>query len=223
MNYEDLIKIGIEPLETFSEAQHSEMGMHSVLKVVKMKYNLMVSAFEGNWVKRKTVVSYLLKKESKRKTESKNSFNNEVILTSIIRYYSCRFIGRYLQPSKNERALYMPIEKMTLANFIMALNEKRIIFSLQHKLELFYQLIEGICFLTFVKICHRDIKPPNILLSRHLLPRIRDFGSSCCFYSTNDRVAGNKQRNCAIIFSINFRILCSERLPQHFTQNPKTL
>jgi len=88
---------------------------------------------------------------------------------------------------------------MNLESFIEDLSEKKIIFSQQHKIELFMQIIEGLCFLSFMNICHRDLKPENILLSRHLFPRIIDFGSSCMHYSESDKMTFSNHRNLLII------------------------
>ncbi|GJN25447.1 hypothetical protein PR202_gb13274 [Eleusine coracana subsp. coracana] len=52
-----------------------------------------------------------------------------------------------------------------------------------------YQIIKGICqgvgYLHRERINHLDLKPENVLLGAHMVPKITDFGLSRCFAGSN--------------------------------------
>jgi len=60
-----------------------------------------------------------------------------------------------------------------------------------------YQILRGILYLHSNNICHRDIKPKNILVEKHKIV-ISDFGSAKIFSKT-------KSANVSYICSRNYR------------------
>lgn len=50
------------------------------------------------------------------------------------------------------------------------------------QLAILKQVVEGLSWLCNFSICHRDIKPDNIMLDSSRVAKIIDFGSSCGAY-----------------------------------------
>lgn len=50
---------------------------------------------------------------------------------------------------------------------------------LKNYFRVFTPLCEGLLFLRWSGVSHRDLKPDNILLSKNNIPKIIDFGSGC--------------------------------------------
>ena len=51
--------------------------------------------------------------------------------------------------------------------------------SYREKLTVIEKITEGINWLADNYVCHRDIKPDNIMMSEKRVPKIVDFGSCC--------------------------------------------
>ena len=53
----------------------------------------------------------------------------------------------------------------------------------EKKLKILHQIAKVITFLTYRKICHRDLKMENVMIDNDLNARVIDWGSVCNMYS----------------------------------------
>jgi serine/threonine protein kinase len=58
--------------------------------------------------------------------------------------------------------------------------------SVREKLALLQQIISAVNWLANNYVCHRDIKPDNIMIDEHKTPKIIDFGSCCPVYGVGN-------------------------------------
>jgi serine/threonine protein kinase len=54
--------------------------------------------------------------------------------------------------------------------------------STDKKIEMAYQISKVLTFLSYRKICHRDLKMDNIMVDNNLNPKVIDWGSVCPMY-----------------------------------------
>ena len=79
---------------------------------------------------------------------------------------------------------------------------KKHLASLKSKLILLLQIANGLSWLADNKICHRDIKPLNIMLDYNRIPKIVDYGSCCPVFQkgvSNSFKVSETKRICHII------------------------
>lgn len=94
-------------------------------------------------------------------------------------------------PNQFRSVLTMPVESETLENLITTKNISQDSHTLNQLLK---QLLEGLAYIHYNGIIHRDIKPGNILISATGVPKISDFGMSVVYNSRyNLRLANRRQ------------------------------
>lgn len=49
----------------------------------------------------------------------------------------------------------------------------------KHLVKIIGNFINGVRFINSLRLCHRDLKPNNIMLNSRYVPKIIDFGSAC--------------------------------------------
>jgi serine/threonine protein kinase len=59
--------------------------------------------------------------------------------------------------------------------------------SFREKLILAKRIAAAINWLANQYVCHRDIKPDNIMISEHRIPKLIDFGSCCPVYGIGNQ------------------------------------
>ena len=119
-------------------------------------------------------------KDTEKKTLSaKNCFKNELIFINHVKDKCCQFLPQYYQEKDAKidelTTIHMDIVPWTLENVI----RKNPSLSSKTKLKLIQQLALALYWLSEQRICHRDIKPQNILVTRNMEIRLVDFGSCC--------------------------------------------
>ena len=87
------------------------------------------------------------------------------------------------------------------------------VISVDKRLEITYQISKVLTFLSYRKICHRDLKMDNIMLDRHLSARVIDWGSACKMFSLDKDAGGLKVKNEARTFIISFSVLDGRLFP----------
>jgi len=76
----------------------------------------------------------------------------------------------------------------SLENFITRHRKANELISITHIKKITREILEGLKFMHAKNICHRDLKPDNILLDANLDVKLCDFGSSKKLVSTNQNI-----------------------------------
>jgi len=104
-------------------------------------------------------------------TEKIKRFKNEMSFCQKVNHPNIiKIIDNGITDDKTQMFYIMPCYDYTLREFI---NEEH---SIQEKIQMFINILDGVKFFHNRDIIHRDIKPENILISNEGIPVISDFG-----------------------------------------------
>lgn len=104
-------------------------------------------------------------------TEKIKRFKNEMSFCQKVDHPNIiKIIDNGITDDKTQMFYIMPCYDYTLREFI---NEEH---SIQERIQMFINILDGVKFFHNRNIIHRDIKPENILISKENIPVISDFG-----------------------------------------------
>lgn len=104
-------------------------------------------------------------------TEKIKRFKNEMSFCQKVNHPNIiKIIDNGITDDKTQVFYIMPCYDYTLREFI---NEEH---SIQERIQMFINILDGVKFFHNRDIIHRDIKPENILISKEGIPVISDFG-----------------------------------------------
>ncbi len=133
------------------------------------------SVFTAKYFGIDVAVKVILKTNSGVANDLSDFYNELELLRSITQHSNIiRFFGLYNNPSKNSIGLVMELcSKGSLSNYISSHD-----LSFDEKVQFIKGIANGMQYLHYHNIAHRDLKCENVLLDASLTPKIIDFGYS---------------------------------------------
>ncbi len=89
---------------------------------------------------------------------------------------SVYWMGR-VPPEREVFVIEMEYFNSNTLAFLLDGRDERLVASYRHLLELYEQVLDGVCHLHLLDVAHGDIKPQNVLIQGDLV-KLTDFGSS---------------------------------------------
>jgi serine/threonine protein kinase len=120
---------------------------------------------------------YLIKKTKNAK--GAEQFENETKLLTFLKSSFHPYIAEYY--CKLEEVPFKS-ESLYVMHYNESLGSVRQKISTDKKIEMAYQIAKVLTFLSYRKICHRDLKMDNIMVDNSLNPKVIDWGSVCPMY-----------------------------------------
>lgn len=147
---------------------------------------------------------YALKKMIASEPEQISNITNEIRVhqqfehPNLLELLDCEKVENQDTKQTTFYLLFPLYEKGTIGDVIVRMRNVGKIFSEEHALQLFAQVLAGVAVMHEQNIAHHDIKPENVLLTGENRAVLMDFGSACrANYNTNDRKAANELKDWA--------------------------
>ena len=152
---------------------------------------------------------YLVKKKSnddkkyvaKVEKNKKTNIENEIKILKKLRKEKCPYILKYVDDGEEtietecgkKKIKYLITEYASnydLGDYLLQAEKG---FGERCDKVIFYKIFKGIKVIHDSHICHRDIKPDNILLDENFEPKINDFGHATIYFKKNkeNKIIGN--------------------------------